>query len=188
MKNLDITGFLLAGGQSKRMRKEKGFVHFRGIPLAKYPLQLFPKVCNQFYINSNNTEYESFGIALIKDNYLNLGPLGGILTCLEFSTTEYNLFLPVDCPNVNLGLINHLIINAKKSEVTVPMMNNYTEPLIGIYKRSIRNKLNELLNVNMIKMTDVLNELNTNYVKIDEKLDFYDENLFKNINSPNELN
>lgn len=187
MKNIPITGFLVAGGRSTRMRTDKGFVHYKGIPLAQYSLQILSDFCHKIYINSNNPRYERFGIEVITDTYLDKGPLGGILTCLEITETEYNLFLPVDTPNLSNQIIKILLDNSENKDIIVPVKNNLVEPLIGIYKSSSRTQLANYMKQNKLKLVDILKELNTCYVNIDKTLNFYDENMFQNINSPDDL-
>jgi len=187
MKNRPVTGFLIAGGKSTRMKTDKGFVKYKGISLAQYSLQILSNFCQKVYINSNNPRYERFGIEVITDSYLDKGPLGGILTCLEITQTELNLFLPVDTPNISNEIIETLLHNSNNSDIIVPVKNNYVEPLIGIYKSSCQPLLAKFLKENKLKLVDILKESNTCYVNIDKSLNFYDENMFYNINSPDDL-
>ena len=117
MKNIAITGFLIAGGKSIRMETDKGFVYHKGIPLAQYPLQILSNFCSNIYINSNNPRYERFGIEVITDSYIDSGPLGGIVTCLELCNKEYDVFRPGDTPNVSNGLIQQLIKHSEEADI-----------------------------------------------------------------------
>lgn len=187
MKTSHITGFLLAGGKSIRMKKDKGLVIFKGQHLAKYSLNILSNYCESTFINSNNLNYEQFGFKLVADKYINIGPLGGILTCLEFSSTKFNLFLPVDTPNISTEIINHLLQNIEKGDIIVPSYNGFIEPLIGIYKKEIHAQLTGFMASKKYKMIDILSSMNTFYVKIDELLKPGDQNPFKNVNEVNDL-
>jgi molybdenum cofactor guanylyltransferase len=187
MKDIEITGFLIAGGKSHRMKTDKTFVLYKGIPLVQYPLQILSEFCSKIYINSNSIGYEKPGIEVVADKYLDSGPLGGIVTCLELTNTEHNLFLPVDTPNISSELIQILIKSRNKGDIIIPIKDGLVEPLVGIYNRRSLSQLTDILKDGKLKLVDVLKEMNTCYVNIDELTISFDKNIFKNINSQDDL-
>jgi len=83
MINTKITGSILAGGESRRMGTEKGLVDFRGKPMIAYAVDAFLPYCDQILISANNASYNYLGFQVVKDEFPDSGPLGGIYSCLK---------------------------------------------------------------------------------------------------------
>ena len=101
-----IAGYLLAGGENKRMQgEEKAFLMYRGIPFWKQIVEKM-KLTGKIYISvaakSGNRSlarncFENFD--LIEDLYEKKGPLGGILSGLSAKKMRFSS-CHVICRNV----------------------------------------------------------------------------------------
>ena len=189
MKQLksQISGFVLAGGKSKRMFKDKGFVKFNNINLVEYPVNLLSKYCNTVYINANNTGYETFGYEVVKDSFKACGPLCGLLSCLEFSKTELNVFLPIDTPLITNEIIEQLIQNCGDSQITILKNGGHYEPLIGVYKKSIFSDLLRFYKEGNYKLIDIIKQLDTKLLDVTNYVSGLNFDPFANFNSPEDL-
>jgi molybdopterin-guanine dinucleotide biosynthesis protein A len=84
-----LSGFVLAGGKSRRMGQDKAMLHFRNHSLLDHMVQLLSTVANPVRV---------VGRGILPDQIPDCGPLGGILTALDASESAMNLIVAVDLP------------------------------------------------------------------------------------------
>jgi molybdenum cofactor guanylyltransferase len=97
MELLDVGGYVLAGGKSSRMGRDKALLELAGKPLALHAVTKLRRVCEDVHILSDRQELARFA-PLIRDLHEGCGPMGGLEAALEHSQHEWNLFMPVDMP------------------------------------------------------------------------------------------
>ena len=81
-----ITGVILAGGKSSRMGFDKGLAILNGKPMIQYVIDVFEKLGLDIIIISNSPGYETFGYPIYNDLIPEKGPVGGIYTCLLYTS------------------------------------------------------------------------------------------------------
>ncbi len=185
---LNITGIILAGGKSRRMGMDKGLILYKGKPMISYSIDLLAKFCGRVLLSSSSNIYDSFGLERVPDLIENAGPMAGLLSCLKKSNTEINLCLPCDTPEMTEDIVSHLIdvANENPGKCIVPL-TPLAEPLTGIYPLSVIPVLESLLNNNDHRMTSIFSHFPVKYVPMDEFQANYNKDIFKNINSANDL-
>jgi molybdopterin-guanine dinucleotide biosynthesis protein A len=134
----DAVGFVLAGGQSRRMGTDKALVGFRGRPLVAYALDLLRTAGLPVFIAGTRSPLESFA-PVVPDSSADAGPLEGICAALESlkdgSTREAAsdatraVFLPVDLPFLPPSLLLYLLYHARITglDVTLPSVNSFPQ-------------------------------------------------------------
>ena len=133
-----ISGLVLAGGESKRMGKDKAIMEYHHLPQWQWTKELISPFCESVFVSSNSLDIG------IKDDkkFENNGPIGGILTIYS-KYPKLNLFvLGVDYPNLNLTSVTTLVDVFKLTGRSVFYINDETdriEPLIGIYNNELLN-------------------------------------------------
>ena len=93
------------------MGQDKALLTLGGEPLVKIAARKLKAVCAEVAIAGGAEELARFG-RVIPDNWPGCGPLGGIVSALEQSSFEWNLFLPVDAPFVPVFCLNALLLGA----------------------------------------------------------------------------
>ena len=176
-----ISGFILAGGKSRRMGTDKALLTFQGKPLLEHMIGLIEPLCKKVAISGQNPDYTSFGIEMVPDLYIDCGPITGILSALNYSVSDWNLFVSVDVPFVNEELFFLLISNIGEYDCIIPEHTSGVEPLIGLYHRRILPVVEELIKAGDYRLTNLLSKLNTRYVDCNELIKKYPR-LFMNIN------
>jgi len=183
-----LTGIVLAGGLSKRMGKDKGLVIYQGKRMVEYAIDLLKPYCNEILISTNNPEYNQLGYPLVADIYINKGPLGGLHAGLMTSKTEHNLFLSCDMPHVNSEAVELLIEKVTPNAYGfIPKYGDRIEPMFGIYSKQLLTKIEKSIQKGNLKMRTFIHEHTIEYIDFQKLTQKY-ENLFSNINSPNDLN
>ena len=185
---MEVTGIILAGGKSLRMGTEKGLQKLCGKPLISYAIQVLSGLCDTIIISSSSEAYKSFGYEVIPDELPGIGPMGGIYSALRQSKTGENLVLSCDLPFVSKELMSFILNNSNGCQVAVPWQGyQHYEPLCGFYNLSVLDQMNAFIQKGNYKLPDLFEEIHINRLTIDSQLDFYQENLFLNVNSKHDL-
>lgn len=190
MNNRDITGIILSGGQSSRMGTDKAFIRLGNKTFIDHTCELIREYCREILISTNKrNKYLLPEHRIIADEIKGLGPIGGIYTCLKYSGTRDNLVVAVDIPFINSGLIQYLLSFTGEAELVIPCIRGASvEPLCAVYSRSVVKYLEAMIAEKDLKVQHLMNRCNTKVVQISKELDFYDDRLFFNVNTPDDLN
>lgn len=98
-----ITGLVLAGGQSSRMGTNKALLEYQSETLLDRAQRLIKFAgCKEVLISG-----DYYGYRCVRDNE-QLGPLSGVLAGLEACQTDKLLILPVDMPCMSVDLLQLL--------------------------------------------------------------------------------
>jgi len=177
-----ISGIILAGGKSSRFGRDKCKAIYNQKELIKYSIEAIKPFVHEIIISSNNNNLEYLGYKIIKDDFQNCGPIGGLYSCLKASETEKNLVIPCDMPFVSSDLFKYLLENSENYEAVVPIFNNKIEPLTAVFSQKILQKIESQINNKIYKILSLLNSIKTNFITLDEKLHFYSPKMFLNVN------
>lgn len=185
---MKVTGILLAGGKSSRMRREKGSLIIGGRMMYEYPLKALEGVCDEILISGSTPLPGNLPYPTIPDRISNIGPIGGIHTCLEHSSNELNLVLSYDLPLVNEGLLKYLIQHSKGHDIVAPALKaEQAEPLCALYRKSTQPVFEELIKQKRYAVHRALNLVPSLVLPLHPGMSFYSPNLFLNINSKEDL-
>ena len=184
----NVTGIILAGGESRRMGHDKGLCEFNGKTLVEYAITLVSEFTDKIIISSNNiAEYQQFGYPVVADKYKNIGPIGGIYSAIQYSTTEKNIIVSCDSPFLDVKLFELLLSYSDKYQVVMPSHGNgLLEPLAAYYSQQILPKIEESIKENDYKLINIFNKVLYKIVNVEHK-DFFTKQLFSNFNTPDDL-
>jgi molybdenum cofactor guanylyltransferase len=138
--SLDLSGFVLAGGASRRMGRPKALLPFRGESLVERQVRLLGQVARRVAVVGKPELFAGLNVPVLADLVPDCGPLAGIYTGLVSSSTEYNLFIGCDMPFLTARFLRWLTGRglAGKSDVTVPESpEGKLNPLAAIYRRNV---------------------------------------------------
>ena len=176
-----ISGFVLAGGKSRRMGTDKALLMFQGKTLLQHMICLIEPLCDTVFISGQNSDYTSCDVEMIPDLYSGCGPVAGIFSALKYSTSDWNLLVSVDVPFVSDELFYLLISNIDESDCIIPKHISGVEPLIGLYHQRTLPVIEEMIKSGDYRLTNLLSKLNTRYVDCNQLIEKYPR-LFININ------
>ncbi|MGH9535725.1 MAG: molybdenum cofactor guanylyltransferase [Terriglobales bacterium] len=129
---------ILAGGQSRRMGRDKALLPWRGQPLLAHMIQTARAAGAATVIISGAPEkYAAFGPCL-RDEWEAAGPLGGIATVLRAAAADRVLMLACDLPEMTPGFLGWLWAQSGPGAWTVPLTPpEQLEPLCAVYAASL---------------------------------------------------
>lgn len=133
----NITGFVLAGGKSTRMGRDKAVLQLEGRTLLGHGLNTLRQVCAEVMVLGSRELYADFGAEVVEDVFAGCGPLGGIHAALSRTKTEFNLIVAVDTPFLSADFLCFMAQRASDSGamVTTPEIGGYRQPLCSVYSR-----------------------------------------------------
>ena len=138
-RDFPLTGFVLAGGASRRMGRTKASLLLDGKSMLERQIRVLRSVARRVAVVGGPPGYvDEFDVSCVPDAILGRGPLAGIYTGLLESRTEYSLVLGCDLPFVNRSLLTFLVLRAAAdgSDVTVPRSRDgRLQPLCAVYRR-----------------------------------------------------
>ncbi|MDP6685651.1 MAG: molybdenum cofactor guanylyltransferase [Candidatus Omnitrophota bacterium] len=184
-----ITGVILSGGKSTRMKTDKAFVKIGSKTMIEELISRLENKFSKLMIIANEKEkYAGLGIEVIKDIIPEKGPLGGIYTALVKSDSFYNFIFSCDAPFVNLDLIDYMISEREGIDIIVPRWNNRFEPLHAIYSKNCIEAIERQLGKNELKVTNFFQYVKVRVIDEKEISRFVSSQpFFANINTPQDL-
>src|SRR5271170_8361327 len=110
--NQQIGGFILAGGESSRMGRDKALLELNGVVLIVRAADLVESVTGACAVVGDSVRLEGLSLRVIADDFPGAGPLGGIATALRTSNAGWNLIVACDLPYLTAAWLKHLTIRA----------------------------------------------------------------------------
>jgi molybdenum cofactor guanylyltransferase len=189
MTGHEITGIVLSGGRSSRMRQNKSLMLFNGKPLIQYAIDALLSVCGKVVISSNDPVYEFTGCEVWPDEMPVSAAVIGLYSCLKRSQTDWNIVMPCDMPLIDPGLFLFLLEKIHGYEVVIPVHGDgCIEPLCGLYNRSVLAELEQRLGAEQYGLQEFVVTTRCRMINIGLQQDFYHVNMFSNVNSPEDFN
>jgi molybdopterin-guanine dinucleotide biosynthesis protein A len=140
---MTLTAVLLAGGESRRMGRDKAAIVFRGQPLWQRQLELLRGLRPEKIFVSVRQEpsWRPLETELLLDEPPSRGPLSGLTKALERMQTSHLVVLAVDMPFMTSEQMRVLWSLATIGCGVLPMIGNRAEPLAAIYPREADSDL-----------------------------------------------
>ena len=182
----DVAAFVLAGGKSTRMGKDKAFLRLGGETLLVRAMQQASAVTTNVWIVGDAKKFAAFG-RVIEDVYPDRGPLGGIHAALRSSPAEQNLMLAVDLPFVDARFLNYLIGQARESGalVTVARAGGGWQPLCAVYRAGFFEIAEQSLREGKNKIDGLFAGVETRVIAESELIGAgFSPEMFRNLNTP----
>ncbi len=185
-----LSGFVLAGGESSRMGRDKALLELGGVPLIGRAARLLEAVVGPPTVIGRATDaanYEAQGLRFLADDFPGAGPLGGISTALRHSPHAWNLVIGCDLPYLTADWLAYLVGRAlgSRTDVLLPQSESGLEPLCAMYHKRCEPVISRALADGKRKITTSLAGLQVEMITLAEWKGFdSDGRLFKNMNTP----
>ena len=177
-----VGGYVLAGGKSLRMGRDKALLVLEGETLVERCLRKLSEVADEVAIAGGTEALARFG-RVVPDAEPGCGPLGGIVAALAESRFEWNVFVPVDVPFVPVECLKELVAAAMDSgEAGMARVDGELQPLCAVYPKTMLPGLRRELDAGRGKV--VLAVAAAGPVRV---VDFADARWFRNVNTPEEF-
>jgi molybdopterin-guanine dinucleotide biosynthesis protein A len=189
MTTAKISIAILAGGQSRRMGRDKAFLMLAGKPMVQHVIDAASQLRLPINLIANDIErYSVFGLPVHADLKPGGGALGGIYTALVVSETPSVLCLACDMPFVSPDLLRFLINQRRDSvDVVIPQVRGRLQSLHAVYHQNVIPIMEKQLARKSLAIYDFL-ELVTTFTVTEAMLDAngFSVRPFVNLNTPEE--
>ncbi len=181
---VDIAGFILVGGRSSRMGRDKARLPAGGGCFATHAAEAAAKVCGSVSLVGEPLLYENLGYPVSPDEVGGCGPLAGITAALAVSKAPWNLILACDMPDAGEDFVKRLLERvsaAAGADAVIPAgPSGQLEPLCAVYHRRCLPAFRIALDLGTRKIAEALKDVNTVIWTVS------DARPFRNVNTPEE--
>jgi molybdopterin-guanine dinucleotide biosynthesis protein A len=134
---MNISAVLLAGGESRRMGKDKATLLFRGRPLWQIQFDLLRTLQPEEIFVSARTDpaWRPSGVQFVSDKPPSRGPLSGLSATMARASTDHLLALAIDTPLMTENYLRSICNLIEPGRGVLPMIGNRAEPLVAIYPK-----------------------------------------------------
>ena len=194
MSEHNILGAILAGGQSKRMGKDKLFLQLNDKMLIEHTINKVEKYLKDIIIitNQKNEYFSKKNLTTVEDCIEGqLGPLVGILTAMKWAKENLKecswiATFPCDTPFFPETKIKKFIEKSKKKDSLLLCASSHGRKhnIFGLWSLDLYEKLkDDLINNKIIKVQDLTEKHKITNVEFD----FKEYDPFFNINTLDDL-
>jgi len=184
----DVTGLVLAGGESRRMGRNKAFLELGGRPLVRIVVDRLMEVCSEILIVTGEVgSYVGLGVAVVEDRFQDVGVLGGLHAGLAAASNDLTLAVGCDMPFLKPKVLRAFAAWAEGYDVAILRHNGYLEPLHGAYRRSCLQPIEAAIRAGKRRVVSFFPRVRVRAITLAEvaPLDPQLES-FRNLNTPEE--
>lgn len=173
--------FVLVGGKSSRMGRDKALLPLKGSPLVEHIAAQARAAAGNVTLIGNPTHYTNLGYPVVPDIVSGCGPIAGIYTALSVTQANWNLILACDMPEVTAKFLARLLAHAEagRADAVLPAgPHGLPEPLCAAYRRHCVEPIGRALSNGVRKVTDGLAALEIDLWRVPNS------HYFRNLNTP----
>jgi molybdopterin-guanine dinucleotide biosynthesis protein A len=186
---ITLTAVLLAGGESRRMGRDKAAVVFRDEPLWRRQLRILRDLGPEKVFVSTRTEssWLPADTELLLDEPPSRGPLSGLTKAFHRMQTSHLVVLAVDMPFVTREQLRLLGTMVSEGRGVVPVIGERAEPLAAVYPAEAAVDFAAALAGTDFSLQRIIRK-----IAADEKVRLYavpaaDEHLYRSVNEPGDF-
>lgn len=188
---LSFTLAIIAGGQSRRMGRDKAFVELGGKTLIERVIQRSADLgqAETILITNRPAAYQHLGLTMYADALPDKGVLGGIYTALLRAANPIVLVVACDMPFVNPDLLRFMIAQLDDDiDIVAPRVDGYPQGMHAIYRKTCLEPIHERLLADRLKIIGFYDRVHARYLDEADYAPFdADGRSFTNLNTPAEL-
>ena len=183
MTQLACSIAILAGGQSKRLGRDKALVsiHGDGRPLIAHLIErLRPLSTDLFVVGPDRPGYRDLDAPLAPDDYPGEGPLGGIATSLRRARHDRVLAVACDLPFLCVPLVRWMIEQEHMPDALIPAVPGRSrqgaslvlQTTHAMYARSLLADIETALDHGVRQVSRVLADIDARYLTVESMVRF----------------
>lgn len=181
-----VTGVILAGGKSSRMRSNKALLPYKGGRFIEAIYRQMSELFDEVILVTNTPdEYAFLPCRKVPDLHPGMGALAGLHSGLHHSDTPHIFAVACDMPYLNSALIKRLATLRTKADVIIPEGEKGLEPLHAFYGKQCHDAMEKALQSGSRRIVSFFPGARVCVFSRDEVTTF-DPSLdsFRNINTP----
>lgn len=187
MSETPVYGLVLAGGQSRRMGRDKALLEREGVSQLAHMVALLESHVEHVFVSTRRDqrdEAERRRYAQIVDQYEDLGPLAGILSAMQAYPEADWLVVACDLPNIDDATVAHLLERRSAQHPFTAYISSHDglpEPLCAIWRSGTDEIIQGFVNAGRTCPRKILIRSDTHLI------DQLHPSSLDNINTPGDL-
>ena len=172
-----VNGFILAGGRSTRMGRDKALLDWHGMSLLTHMVGLLSDATDEVHV---------VGRDRLPDVLPGHGPLSGIATALTFTSTDHNLILAVDLPLLTKEFLAYFRRAAEQSKrpVMACKIRSHFPLCLGI-TRELLPEVEQRLRRGELSVRGLIEDTHAGIISEADLRDMgFEHQIFRNLNTP----
>lgn len=169
------------------MGYDKGLLDINRRPMIQHVIDHLEPICSQILISANTDKYERFGYKVIPDIVSDVGPAGGLVSCLPYSANKKNIVISCDLPFVTTEFMARLLKLSVDFDITLPKTGQFLQPLCGIYSKQVKDRMRILVDEGHHSLQYLVRQFSLNIIEQKHLKDINLEQVLRNINRPDDL-
>lgn len=180
------TAVILAGGESRRMQRDKMELRFKTGSFLESAVKRFSACFDEVYISVADPEkYPDIEAKRLVDEWKGCGPIAGLHSGLKNTEAEGIFLVAADLPYADPLAAKRMIELAGDSDICITADSaSRFEPLFGYYKKSVLPHVVTALQAGDYKIAALLDKARLRIVTKSELGSLWNEKLLLNINYP----
>lgn len=181
---MHVAGFVLAGGASRRMGRDKALLEHQGQPWICLLADRVREAAGNVTIIGPPERYAGLGYPVEGDRTPGLGPLGGLATALGLGCAPWSLLVACDLLHLPVDLLVRLVRATDTADfdcVAAASSERGAEPLCAAYHARVAPLVDRLIESKQLKMRDFLAQIRVAAVPAAEPREL------ANLNTPEDL-
>jgi molybdenum cofactor guanylyltransferase len=159
---MQASGFVLAGGESTRMGRDKALLPFRGTTLVQHVARVVAEAAGNVALIGDPARYGHLGYAVFADKVPGCGPLSGIYTALSVSPTDWNVLVACDMPALSAVILRKMVhfgIKSTRECIAATGPSGQPEPLCALYHRRSLPAIVRAMDNGKFRMREMVGQL-----------------------------
>lgn len=165
------------------MGRDKALLPFHGATLGQTVAEVVGAAAGQVYMVGKNQPYPFRCDGFISDIYAEAGPLGGIISALQWTPADWNLIVACDMPALKIDFLRQMLDVAEQSaaDAVIPAgPSGRLEPVCAAYHRRSLQGLSSAFARGVRKIAVALEDVRIKVWRVPEVA------CFQNVNTPEE--
>ena len=178
---MNIDAYILAGGQSRRMGRDKLFIEMNEQSLLSRTMSSCRAVFSEVALVARSKEpFSQFDCRILIDMPGIDGPLAGVITAIEDCRSEMLFITAADLYDLNADTIRTLLKTYNGEQYLGIRERDHIQPLCGIYAKTALDTLLKAAQEGTTRMSEAIHGLECRFIPPPS-------GNWRNINSPEDL-
>ncbi len=188
---IDVTGVLLAGGNSRRMGEDKRYLVVGEQTLLERGLAVLRSIFQEvLVVIAQDSLPLNVDARVVRDLVPDCGSLGGLYTGLTQATTPYIFVVACDMPFLDPAVITQFTSRRASADIVMAELAARLHPMHALYGKGCLPVLEKMIRARQLKIQEMLSHpsLRVQYVTEADLLTIDPSGRsFHNVNTPADL-
>jgi molybdopterin-guanine dinucleotide biosynthesis protein A len=191
MMQIDVTGVLLAGGNSRRMGEDKRYLVVGEQTLLERGLAVLRSIFQEvLVVIAQDSLPLNVDARIVRDLEPDCGSLGGLYTGLTQATTPYIFVVACDMPFLDPAVITQFTSRRASADIVIAKLAARLHPMHALYGKGCLPVLEQMIRARQLKIQEMVSHasLHVRYVTDADLLTIDPSGRsFQNVNTPADL-